>query len=264
MGEDDGYDRNVTQRGGLANKTLQDGDYPWGADFWNSGAVDLSGLHTRRLTRRAGAELLHRGRPCQAVYVLTAGWTCSYHLLQNGGRQIVNLQLPGDILGLQGLFLGVPSLSFQAVTDVEVLEVPASDFMQALKRNNQTVASVYRAALRDEAIIVEHLANLGGGDATQSLAHFLLETGVRLSQLGLASETGYLCPLSQDEIADVLGLSSVHVNRVLRHFREEGLVTFRDGFVRIHDYQRLVTLASFDPVYLGRVRAFPDAVAGSD
>lgn len=250
MGEDDSYDRNVTQRGGLARKRLRDGDYPWGADFWNSEAIDLSGLHTRRLTRRAGTELLHRGRPCQTVYMLTRGWTCSYHLLQDGDRQIVNLQLPGDVLGLQGLFLGVLSLSFHAVTDVEVLEAPASDFMDALKRNSQIAASVYRAALRDEAIIVEHLTNLAGGDATQSLAHFLLETGVRLSQVGLASEAGYLCPLSQDQIADVLGLSSVHVNRVLRHFREEGLLTLRDGFVRFHDYQRLVTLASFDPGYL--------------
>lgn len=263
MGEDRS-DRSVAQGDGLANRESRHGIYPWATDCSDSGAADFSGLHSRRLTRHAGAELLHRGRPCQAIYVLTSGWTCSYQLLRNGDRQIVNLQLPGDLLGLQGLLLGVSSLSFQAVTDIEVLEVLASDFMVAIKQSKQLVASSYRAALRDEAIIVEHLTNLGRSDASQSLAHFLLETGVRLSQVGLASKAGYPCPLSQEAIADVLGLSGVHVNRVLRHYREEGMLTFRDGFVAFHDYERLVKLASFDPHYLAQADAFADVAMGFD
>lgn len=248
---------NIAPDGGLPNRAFLDGVCAWNAHFLNSEKKgDFRNLQARRLARRAGAELLHRGRPCQAVYMLTSGWSCSYQLLANGQRQIVNLQLPGDFLGFQDLFLGASHLSFQALTDVEVLEVQAGVFMQELKQSNQIVASVYRAALRDEAIMVERLTNLGRRDASQSLAHFLLETGVRLSIAGLANEARYFCPLSQDEIADVLGLSGVHVNRVLRHFREEGMVTFRDGFVHFHDYGRFVKFARFDPAYLDLAATF--------
>jgi CRP-like cAMP-binding protein len=82
------------------------------------------------------------------------------------------------------------------------------------------------------------------------MAHFLLELGSRLALVGMGSKEGYDCPLTQYHLADTLGLSAVHVNRVLRQLRESGLVTFRDGLVTFHDYGGLVDLAEFDPAYL--------------
>jgi CRP-like cAMP-binding protein len=82
------------------------------------------------------------------------------------------------------------------------------------------------------------------------MAHFLLELGSRLALVGKGSEEGFECPLTQYHLADTLGLSAVHVNRVLRQLRESGLVTFRDSHVTFHDYGRLVELAEFDPAYL--------------
>jgi CRP-like cAMP-binding protein len=82
------------------------------------------------------------------------------------------------------------------------------------------------------------------------VAHFLLELSARLTLVGLGSKAGYACPLTQYLMADALGLSSVHVNRVLRKLREAGLVTFRDGFVTFDDYDRLAAFADFEMTYL--------------
>jgi len=106
------------------------------------------------------------------------------------------------------------------------------------------------AASRDEAMVVEHLVGIGRRDADARVAHFLLELGSRLALVGMGDRTGYRCPLTQYHLADALGLSAVHINRVLRRLRETGLVTFRDGQVTFGDYRGLVKLADFDPAYL--------------
>ena len=82
------------------------------------------------------------------------------------------------------------------------------------------------------------------------MAHFLLELGTRLKLVGMADRTGFDCPLTQSHLADALGLSAVHVNRVLRALRNQGLVTFQKGRVSFDDFDGLVTLAEFDATYL--------------
>jgi CRP-like cAMP-binding protein len=99
-------------------------------------------------------------------------------------------------------------------------------------------------------MVVEHLVNLGRRNAEERMAHFLLELGSRLSLVGIGDRSGYPCPLTQYHLADALGLSAVHVNRVLRHLREAGLVTFQKGQVTFEDVTRLKELAVFDTAYL--------------
>jgi len=99
-------------------------------------------------------------------------------------------------------------------------------------------------------MVEEHLVGIGRRDARERTAHFLLELGARLKLVGLATSSGYACPLSQYMLADTLGLSAVHINRVLRELREDGLVTFQHGKVEIHDLDGLVLLADFDKTYL--------------
>ena len=99
-------------------------------------------------------------------------------------------------------------------------------------------------------MVVEHLVSLGRRDAVERTAHFLLEMGSRMILAGLGSYEGYQCPLSQYLLADALGLTPVHINRVLRKLREDGLVTFRKGQVMFDDFDRLVEFAEFDKAYL--------------
>jgi CRP-like cAMP-binding protein len=98
--------------------------------------------------------------------------------------------------------------------------------------------------------VVEHLVNLGRRSAEERMGHLLLELGARLKLVGMGNETGFDCPLTQYHLADALGLSAVHVNRVLRNLREEGLVTFQKGRVVFDDFGRLKDLAGFDTAYL--------------
>jgi CRP-like cAMP-binding protein len=175
---------------------------------------------------------------------------CSYKLLSGGGRQIVDFQIPGDFIGVRSLLLRTSDHSIEALTRIEVSEVSASELIDAFAKAPRLATAVLWAVSRDEAMVVEHLVGIGRRNALERTAHFLLEIGARLRLVGLGSSAGYACPLSQYQLADALGLSAVHLNRVLRQLREMGLLTFRDGEVVYDDFRRLVNLVAFDMTYL--------------
>ncbi|WP_245820580.1 Crp/Fnr family transcriptional regulator [Flavimaricola marinus] len=213
----------------------------------------LDGLHKRRRTFVAGRELVHQGQSDRSAYVMISGWACSYKLLPDGQRQIVDFQIPGDFLGLRSILLHMSDHTIEPVTDIEVTEIHVSDLLDAFASAPRLATAVLWAASRDEAMVVEHLVDVGRRDAAQRMAHFLLELGSRLTLAGMGSRDGFACPLTQYLLADALGLSSVHVNRVLRQLREAGMVTFRDGQVTFQDHDRLAEFAEFDPTYLDQV-----------
>lgn len=210
----------------------------------------LARLHQRRRSFVAERDMVHQGQSEQAAYILSVGWVCSYKLQPDGTRQIVDFQIPGDFLGLRSVLLRTSDHSFEPVGNIQAAEVLTSDLLEAFAQTPRLAMAILWAASRDEAMVVEHLVGLGRRDADARLAHFLLELGARLALVGLGSKEGYDCPLTQYHLADALGLSAVHVNRVLRQLRENGLATFRDGHVTFHDYSGLVALAGFDPAYL--------------
>lgn len=213
----------------------------------------LESLHKRRRIFVAGRDLVHQGQSEHAAYVLASGWACSYKILQDGQRQIVDFQIPGDFLGLRSVLLHTSDHSIEPITDIEVSEVMVADLMGAFAQTPRLAMAIFWAASRDEAMVVEHLVGIGRRNAAERMAHFLLELGARLALVGLGSKAGYACPLTQYLLADALGLTAVHVNRILRHLREGGMVTFRDGYVTFDAYDRLTAFADFDPTYLDQV-----------
>ena len=212
--------------------------------------ASLAGLEARRRPITASIEIVHERQVGHHAFILQEGWACAYKLLPDGGRQVIDFSVPGDVLGLRSVLLRTSDHGFAAVTDVVVAEVTARQMIETFERMPRLAAAILWAASRDEAMVVEHLVGVGRRDAEARTAHFLLELGARLSLVGMASKAGFDCPLTQYHLADVLGLSAVHVNRVLRQLREDGLVTFRDGLVTFHDHDRLVELAEFDLAYL--------------
>jgi CRP-like cAMP-binding protein len=210
----------------------------------------LEALHKRRRTFVAGCDLVHQGQSDQAAYILVSGWACSYKLLQNGERQIVDFQIPRDFLGLRSMLLHMSDHSIEPITDIEVTEVTVADLLDAFSQTPRLATAVFWAASRDEAMLVEHLIDIGRRNAAERMGHFLLELGARLSLVDLGSKAGFACPMAQYLLANALGLSAVHVNRVRRALREKGMVTFRDGFVTFDSDARLTEFAEFDPVYL--------------
>lgn len=210
----------------------------------------LDSLHQRRRTFTAGRDILHQGQAQNIAYILASGWAASYKLLADGSKQIVDFQVPGDFLGLRSVLLSNSDHSVEPITTITASEIQTEDLLQVFKQTPRLATAILWAASRDEAMVVEHLIDVGRRGAVERVAHFLLELGARLTLIGEGGPSGYSCPLTQYLLADALGLSAVHVNRVLRKLREEQLVTFRNGQVTFQDYARLVDFAGFDSTYL--------------
>lgn len=210
----------------------------------------LSDVYRRKRSFAVGRDMIHEGQTGQHAYILASGWACSYKILAGGTRQIVDFQIPGDFLGLRSVLFRAADHNVEPITPVQASEVRQQDLLAALSQTHRLATAVLWAASRDEAMVVEHLIDLGRRNATERMAHFLLELAARLRLVGMGDKAGYDCPLSQYLLADALGLSAVHVNRVLRELREEGLLTFQKGKVMFDDYDALVDFAGFDRTYL--------------
>ncbi len=206
----------------------------------------IEGLQSTPLHVARGKELVHQGDEGHVAYILQAGWGCSFKLLPDGGRQIITFPIPGDCVGLRSVLLRAADHSFSALTDAIVSPVSISRMLSVFAEFPHLGAAVLWATSRDEAVVVEHLASLGRRSALERTAHFFLELHDRLQLVGLASHREFSCPLSQFLLADALGLSAIHVNRVLRQLRERQLLTFQQHKVVIHDADRLKELAGYE------------------
>lgn len=210
----------------------------------------MSDLYRRRRSYPVGVDMIHQGQIDQCAFVVASGWACSYKILPGGTRQIVDFRLPGDFLGLRSILFRASDHNVEPITPILASEVRRHELLQAFSGRPRLATAVLWAASRDEAMVVEHLIDLGRRSASERMAHFLLELGARLKLIGMADRSGFACPLSQYLLADAMGLSAVHVNRVLRELREEGLLTFQKGRVVFDDYDALIEFANFDRAYL--------------
>ena len=202
----------------------------------------------------AQTELAHERQASQSAFILQQGWAFAYKLLADGGRQVIDFRLPGDFMGLRSVLLRTADHAFATVTDSVVAEVSARQMLDAFHALPRLGAAILWAASRDEAMVVEHLVGIGRRDALARTAHLLVELGPRLQLVGLGDASGYACPLNQYLLSDALGLTAIHLNRVLRQLRERGLLTFRDGRVVFHDLPRLRQLAGHHGGYLDQGR----------
>lgn len=183
------------------------------------------------------------------VFIVNSGWACVYRDLASGDRQIIDFPLNGDIVGVRAAE-GPSHNSFAATTELSVYEIPVPTFDKMLDRSSRLSSFITRAEARQRSIVIEHLTNAGRRNALVRTAHYLLELGVRLAAFGEGGDGGYDCPLTQHELADILGLTPIHVNRTLRELREHDLVSFRAGTVEFLNRSRLVKLSNFDAEYL--------------
>jgi CRP-like cAMP-binding protein len=205
----------------------------------------LADMQGPALQVKSGKRLTEEGQVGQKIYVLREGWACSYKDLANGNRQIISFPIPGDCVGVRSSLLKTADHTFAALTDAVVKPVEPAHLVQCFQQFPRLAAALLWSVSRDEAMVVEHLVNIGRRSAIERTAHFFLELGERLSLIGAASETEYDCPLNQYVLADALGLTAIHVNRVLRELREDKLLTVRKGKVEIHDLVGLKKLAGY-------------------
>lgn len=196
------------------------------------------------------SELISEGEEERRCYVVLDGWAACYKQVPDGRRQIINFMIPGDFLGLRSVLLQVSDHSVVAVSKLRLARFSVTELRRILAEQARICAAIFWALSRDEAIIVEHLVDLGRRNALERLAHLIIELGERLRQVGLGHEHGYHCPLRQEDFADALGLTTIHINRSFRELRERQLVTLSRRNVRINDREKLLQLVEFSDHYL--------------
>jgi CRP-like cAMP-binding protein len=212
----------------------------------------LCDLQSATRTVQRHRDVITEGRHYGSLFIILEGNAIRYRILHDGRRQIVNIVLPGDIIGFLGTFIESSLYSTKALTEMVVAAIPFSRVNALFATHPRLVTKILWWFSCESAIYAEHLVDLGRRTALERVAHFLLELLTRLQNVGLAEEQSYKIPLTQELIADALGLSIPHVNRVLRRLREDGLVVVEDQRVTIKDVDSLSELADFEPSYLSR------------
>ncbi|WP_246331856.1 Crp/Fnr family transcriptional regulator [Sphingomonas chungangi] len=205
---------------------------------------------TERRRLPARSTLLERGDALRQSTMLINGFMIRYIDDLEGRRQVVAFHVPGDFVDLHGYPLEVLDHSIATLTEVEIANVPHSALKQLTDRDAEFARKLWASTLLDAAMHREWLFRLGRLDAGGRVAHFLAETNVRLGAIGRSDGSGFDLPITQTDLSEITGLTSIHVNRVLRMMREERICTFRSSRVEIADLERLERIAQFDPTYL--------------
>jgi len=181
------------------------------------------------------------------------GYAIRYKLLRSGKRQILNVILPGDVIGFPVSFFDRSIYSVVAVSDLTYSICPLDAYAQLCYERPQFGLALSWLAAYEAAIYAEHIVDLGRRTPLERMAHFLLELHARLLAVGRAQKTSFDLPFSQELMADVLGLSVPHLNRVMQRLRAEQLITTRSRLVELTDMASLQTLAHFQPLDLAQI-----------
>jgi CRP-like cAMP-binding protein len=187
--------------------------------------------------------------PSRSCLVLS-GFTCTYKMTGDGKRQIHNFHIPGDIPDLQSLHLKVLDNSLGTLTPCSVGFITHEALDKLCERHYRIAKAFWRETLIDGAIFREWMTSIGQREAYPRIAHLLCEMMVRLRAVGLANGSSCNWPITQAEVGNALGITPVHVNRVLQEMRADGLVELKGERLNIPDWEKLMKAGDFDPAYL--------------
>jgi CRP-like cAMP-binding protein len=209
----------------------------------------LSAIAAKARSWPAHSDIVARCAPVGSIYVLTHGWACRYKITREGARQITGLVVPGDMCNLDSFLLPAIDFGVRTLTAATAVPVPR-DQLQALAEKRPGIARALTwFAIVENAMLSEGAVSLGRQSAQERLAHLFCELANRLGNRS-ENKAEFDFPLTQEQIADTLGLTSVHVNRMVQRLRAEELITIRNHHVTIPDMARLAALGGFDKAYL--------------
>ena len=218
--------------------------------------ADVDALHAlieSEMTIGKRRDLVVDGYHYNKLCFIREGMAARYKVLRNGKRQILNVLVPGDVVGLPGSFLDQAIFSVIALTDM-TLEVCSHDaFIAACYRQPKFALALSWLAVHEATTYAEHIVDIGRRTPIERLAHFLLELQARLMSVGQATEAAFDLPISQEVMSDALGLSVPHVNRMMAKLRGDGLIAVTGRRVEFKDVKALQLLAHFQSSRLSRI-----------
>jgi CRP-like cAMP-binding protein len=211
----------------------------------------LAGIPHEIVGVASGEDIFVEGEPFTEACLLLEGWACRYKTLMDGRRQIIGFVLPGELCSSWAAGLGPMEHGVRALCAARVVKVDRAVVLARMDQHSALLDRLRLAAAREHTILGAWLLNIGQRKAPERIAHLFCELATRMRKIGLPQvDGGYEAPLTQTDLADALGLTSVHVNRVLQKLRQRGFIDFRRGVLSIRDVPALCAYVEFKDGYL--------------
>jgi CRP-like cAMP-binding protein len=216
----------------------------------DGGREHLANLTKNTIELKPRRKLIDENRACDYMFIVISGWMSEYRQLRDGGRQILNFRLPGEVTGVECLLYRTALHSAAAITQCTVAAVSREQFEHTQRVFPRLASAFLLSSLRDGAILQEWAVNLGRRPAFPRIAHLLLELERRLHNTGYSNGAAIPFPLKQQDIADCTGLTTPYVNRVLQQMRGQRLIAISEESLQILNSEELAKAAAFRPDYL--------------
>lgn len=198
----------------------------------------------------AGRYIVREGDEPTHSCMVVSGFAIRHKIVGGGGRQIVNVHVSGDMVDLQNSLLAISDHNVQALSQMTAAFIPRESLVELAFNRPVVGKGLWIETLIEGSIAREWIANVGRRDALARVAHLLCEFAYRLDAVGIGPECNYELPMTQEQLADALGLTSVHVNRTLQNLDKTGLTQRSRRSVVITDLKKLADLGDFNSTYL--------------
>jgi CRP-like cAMP-binding protein len=210
----------------------------------------LEAMCQREERFRAGANIVVEGETPRSAFVVMRGMAWRYRLLSDGRRQILTILIPGDFFDLHGFLLKAIDHSVATIGPTRIAAITRETVREIVLNHPRIGAALWWSAMQEEAMLRERIVALGRRNARGRLAYFLCELVWRQRAIGMAEDHAIRLPFTQIDLADTLGLTSVHINRVLQDFRRDELITLERQTLVLRDIERLQAISGLTPDYL--------------
>ncbi|MBY3044220.1 Crp/Fnr family transcriptional regulator [Rhizobium leguminosarum] len=203
---------------------------------------------------RAKEDIILQGDRPDHVHLLASGWACRYKLVPDGGRQIMAYLIPGDLCDVQVALLDRMDHSISALSACEVYTLPLASLSDLMNKYYTISRALWWSTLLDEAILREWLVGMGRRSAEKRLGHLICEMWLRSKAVGLTERTHFEMAVTQEDLADTMGITPEHMSRCFQTLRGKGLISTDGRRMTIGDLDHLIAFSDFDPLYLHQQR----------
>ena len=201
-------------------------------------------------TVAANRYIVREGDQPRGATLIISGLAFRHKVTVEGMRQILAVHIPGDFVDLEGTLLRTADHNVQALTDCEIAVVPRDAIVKLIDSHGKIAHAMWVDTLIDGSIYREWIVNVGRRDSRAGMCHLLCEFARRLEVAGMGNRDGYELPMTQEQLADALGITPVHVNRILRELDHEGLIVRNKRSVQVPNWNALRKVAGFNELYL--------------
>lgn len=220
------------------------------ADLRDADLDVIAAISGREESYSFGEDIVSRGDVPMEAFVVIKGWAARYVTLEDGRSQVLNFMLPGDVYDLQVFVANGSDHSISALNNVTVYTIPRRQLLSVFESGTRAGAAFWWCALQEEAILREQIVRNGRRSARERVAHLILELHRRAVIAGEGAGETFRLPVSQAILADALGLSFVHVNRVLGELSKFGCISRSKGQITLLDRDRMIDISGFQEDYL--------------